>query len=65
MAEAVTVASEAATEATKQQDNEKNNEDGTQRHADAPVEPSNVAGVEATVSLKTAQGRDQTAFARI
>lgn len=60
MAEAVTVASEAATETTKQQDNKKNNEDGTKRHADAPVEPSNVAGVEGYgISLKITQGRDR------
>jgi hypothetical protein len=41
MAEAVPVASEAATEAPEQQDDQKNNENGAKRHGHAPIKPSN------------------------
>jgi hypothetical protein len=46
MAEAVSVASEAATEATEQQDHEKNNEDGGKRHAYAPLKKWNATLME-------------------
>jgi hypothetical protein len=46
MAEAVSVASEAATEAPEQQDDEKNNEDGGKRHTDAPFKTWNATLME-------------------